>query len=140
MRSLSLQRLLVLEAQYLGLTFTSGGAPVPPLWVFDHRAFMPGVALVAEGLSNDLVGWTLGAQFIKDPTALFGVQVETASLQARQGEGTVLGVMYQRAAERVFQWERGAEVDVHAAYARLLPSMARFLETSDPAEVMRSHG
>lgn len=125
MRSLSLQRLLATTASDLGVTFQSGGMPVAPLLVFGSRTFMPAVALVAEANAHALLGWTLGAKFEANAGAIFGVDVETQPVQARVIEGTVLGLMYSRAAAQCFQWKKGGAVDLHRVYHDFIPSMAK---------------
>ena len=125
MRSLSLQRLLANTASDLGVTFQSGGMAVAPLLVFGSGAFMPAVALVAEANAHSLLGWTLGAKFEVNTGSVFGVDVETQPVQARVIEGTVLGLMYSRAAAQCFHWEKGGAVDLHRVYHDFIPSMSK---------------
>lgn len=126
MRSLPLQRVLVSTAEDLGVRFQSGGAEVSPLLVFGDEAFMPAVALVAGALAYDLMGWSLGAKFAANPRSIFGIQVETQPVQARVMEGTVLGLMYSRAAAQCFDWSRGRVVDLHRVYHDFIPVMQKF--------------
>ncbi len=100
---------------------------------------MPAVALVAELHAHDLMGWTMGARFEVSARAVFGVQVETQPVQARVIEGTVLGLMYQRAASQLFGWSSGSAVDLHKVYHDILPTMMKVVERGFPAgEVPRA--
>lgn len=127
MRSLSLQRLLVTAADNLGVRFQSGGKPVPAILVFGADSFMPAVALIAESSAQDLMGWTLGAKFSLSERSVFGVSVDTMPVQGRLIEGTVLGLMYLRAAAECFGWAREPMVDLHRVYADVSPAMARLV-------------
>lgn len=89
---------------------------------------MPAVALVAESSAQDLMGWTLGAKFTLSDRSVFGVSVETLPVQGRLIEGTVLGLMYLRAAAECFGWSRDPVVDLHRVYAEFSPAMARMAD------------
>ena len=132
MRSVPLQRLLATAADGWGVRFHSGGADVPALLVFGAGAFMPAVALIAESQAHDLLGWTLGAKFEVNASTVFGVQVETQPLQAKLIEGTVLGLMYERAATQLFDLSKGAAVDLHKVYHDFLPAMMKVVERGLP--------
>lgn len=125
MRSLSMQRLLAALADNVGARFQSGGKPVSSLLVFNPDAFLPIVALRAESAAQDLMGWTLGAKFAPSDGGVFGVSVESMPVQASLFNGTLLGLMYSRAAAECFNWGLGEVVDLHRIYGESAPLMAR---------------
>ena len=125
-----MQRLLAALADNVGAQFQSGGKPVASLLVFNPDAFLPVVALHAEVAAQDLMGWTLGAKFAPSDGGVFGVCVEPMPVQASLFSGTLLGLMYSRAAAECFGWARGGVVDLHRIYSESVPAMSRFRATT----------
>lgn len=130
MRSIPVARVVLNVAHSLGVTFQVDGRAIDPLVVMGASAYLPLVAYQAEGLAQEMMGWTLGVRLEPDSQGVFGLRVPRAALEAHHFQGSIMGLMYLKAAETGFGWNESRKVDLHQVYARHAGAMAGLVESN----------
>ena len=130
MRSFSVQRILANYADGMNVTFQADGRRLDSLIVFSQSAYLPVVALYAENLAMDCLGWTLAPKFTPDSAALFETAVEVPPVRVNVLSGSMVALIYLRAAAQCFEFEPGKQVDLYAIFERLSTPISNFISQS----------